>query len=98
MARRAWGEGSYIHVQPIKCAACRDQSSCVIKNDKTSKCSKRDRVERWVYQYYVVGIDGKRKRKGISAKTRKALSGYKRGLKNILLIQFVKLQNSTTLT
>lgn len=74
MARRAWGEGSYIHVQPIKCAACRDQSSCVIKNDKTSKCSKRDRVERWVYQYYVVGIDGKRKRKGISAKTRKALA------------------------
>ena len=74
MARRAWGEGSYIHVQPIKCAACRERSSCVIKNDKTSKCSKRDRVERWVYQYYVVGIDGKRKRKGISAKTRKDLA------------------------
>ncbi|MBQ7416750.1 MAG: site-specific integrase [Acidaminococcaceae bacterium] len=74
MARRAWGEGTYIHVQPVKCSQCCDRFSCVIKDDKNGKCNKRDRVERWVYQYYVVGIDGKRKRKGISAKTRKNLT------------------------
>lgn len=73
MARRAKGEGSIIHVQPIACKACPDFRICVKKDDPGNHCSKRDRRDRWLYQYVVVGADGKKKKKALSATTRKAL-------------------------
>jgi len=73
MARRAKGEGSIIHVQPIACKACPDYRSCLKRDVPQGHCSKRDRRDRWLYQYVVVGADGKKKKKALSATTRKAL-------------------------
>lgn len=73
MARRAWGEGSYIHVVPLNCKACPERDTCVKKGNFSVRCSKRDRKERWLYQYRVVGPDGKYKRKALSASNRKEL-------------------------
>ena len=73
MARRAKGTGSIIHVQPLACKSCPDYRVCVLKDDLQEHCSKRDRRERWLYQYIVVGADGKKKRKALSATSRKSL-------------------------
>ena len=73
MARRAWGEGSYIHVVPVSCRACSERDTCAKRGDRSVHCSKRDRKERWLYQYRVMGVDGKYKRKALSATTRKEL-------------------------
>lgn len=73
MARRAWGEGSYIHVVPLNCKACPERDTCVKRGNNSVRCSKRDRKERWLYQYRVVGADGKYIRKALSATNRKDL-------------------------
>ena len=73
MARRAKGEGSYMHILPIKCEKCKDFNECKIRLDATAKCRKRDRKDFWRYQYNVPGLDGKPQRKILEAKTRKGL-------------------------
>lgn len=73
MARRSKGEGSYLHIVPVKCEKCKEFKSCTKRLDPASKCSKRDRKECWKYQYHVRGIDGESVRKILQAKTRKAL-------------------------
>ncbi|MBQ8919090.1 MAG: site-specific integrase, partial [Acidaminococcaceae bacterium] len=73
MARRANGDGTYIHILPIKCHNCKEFSGCPIKGDTEKRCRKRDVGEHWVYQYYVRDINGKTMRKALQAKTRRQL-------------------------
>lgn len=73
MAYRQRGEGSFTHLVPQDCRTCKKSKNCKLKNQAGSHCSMRDRVERWVYQYYVRDIANKPVRKSISAKTRKLL-------------------------
>ena len=73
MARRAKGEGSYLHIVPVKCEKCKDYKDCTKRLNPSSKCNKRDQKECWKYQYNVPGIDGKPVRKILQAKTRKEL-------------------------
>ena len=73
MARRSKGEGSYLHIVPVKCEKCKDFTECTKRLDATSKCRKRDQKECWKYQYNVPGINGKPVRKILQAKTRKLL-------------------------
>ena len=44
MARRAKGEGSYIHRTPIKCDECKQRDNCLKRNDFTVTC---DRCTVW---------------------------------------------------
>ena len=73
MARRTKGEGSILHIVPVKCGKCKDFEKCTKRLDASSKCRKRDQKECWKYQYNVPDIDGKPKRKILQAKTRKEL-------------------------
>lgn len=73
MARRAKGEGSYYHVKPVDCKVCPQRDACVKKDDKAAKCSKRDRQDRWVYQYMAIQPGGKKVKRYLSAPTKKAL-------------------------
>lgn len=73
MARRSKGEGSYLHIVPVKCEKCKEFKCCTKRLDSSSKCSKRDRKECWKYQYNVRGINGESVRKILQAKTRKEL-------------------------
>lgn len=73
MAYRQRGEGSFTHLVPQDCRTCKKSKNCKLKNQAGSHCSMRDRMERWVYQYYVRDIANKPVRKSVSAKTRKLL-------------------------
>lgn len=73
MARRAKGDGSYIHILPVKCKNCKDFDKCQIRLNSAGKCRKRDQKEFWRYQYHVPGIDGRPVRKILEAKTYKEL-------------------------
>ena len=73
MARRANGNGTYIHIVPIKCHNCKDFNNCTIKGNSEIRCRKRDIGEHWVYQYYVKDINGKKIRKALQAKSRRQL-------------------------
>ena len=81
MAYRQRGEGSFTHLVPQDCRTCKKSKNCKLKNLAGSHCSMRDRVERWVYQYYVRDIANKPVRKSISAKTRKLLLAKVNNLK-----------------
>ena len=81
MAYRQRGEGSFTHLVPQDCRTCKKSKNCKLKNQAGSHCSMRDRVERWVYQYYVRDIANKPVRKSISAKTRKLLLAKVNNLK-----------------
>lgn len=71
--RRAKGEGSIIHVKPLVCKACPEYTGCTIKDDNEVHCSKRDRRERWLYQYWKVTPEGGKRRTSLCATSRKAL-------------------------
>jgi integrase len=73
MARRAKGEGCYVHLVPIKCENCKQFKTCVKRKDPAAKCQQRDRKESWAYQYSVKGVDGKRVRKAIYGNSKKEL-------------------------
>lgn len=73
MARRAKGEGCILHIKPIACKACAKYHSCDMVGKSGTHCSKRDRRDRWLYQYVVKGPDGKSVRKALSATSRKVL-------------------------
>ncbi|MBO5606132.1 MAG: tyrosine-type recombinase/integrase, partial [Acidaminococcaceae bacterium] len=73
MARRAKGEGSIYHVTPVSCDVCPNRDGCVKKDDLGVKCSKRDRQDRWVYQYVASLPGGKTVRRSLTAKTKKEL-------------------------
>jgi integrase len=73
MAYRERGTGSFTHIKPLNCKACKDYETCQKRDDKDAVCSRRDRRERWVYQYYVPGPDGKPDRKSLTAKSREKL-------------------------
>ena len=73
MVRRAKGEGSIIHVKPLACKVCSEYSGCTVKEDLSVRCSKRDRRERWVYQYWKVTPEGGKRRTSLCATSRKAL-------------------------
>ena len=73
MTRRPKGEGSYRHIVPVKCEKCKDYNTCLIRQDPSGKCRKRDQREFWRYQYHVPGIDGKSVRRALEAKTYKEL-------------------------
>ncbi|MBQ5345425.1 MAG: site-specific integrase [Acidaminococcaceae bacterium] len=81
MARRAKGEGSYIHRISIKCDECKQRDNCIKRNDFTVTCNKRDRKDYWEYQYSVKGADGKRVRKSIYAPSKKELAKKVEALK-----------------
>ena len=53
MAKRANGEGSIYHIVPINCDECSDKEDCPKRGNQTSRCERRDRVERWCYQYTI---------------------------------------------
>lgn len=73
MAKRAKGEGSYIHIVPQNCKTCPEFKSCKKAFVTGTHCAKRDKVERWAYQYVVRTADGSKKRKCVYARTRKDL-------------------------
>lgn len=73
MAKRAKGEGSYIHIVPQNCKTCPEFKSCKKAFVTDTHCAKRDKVERWAYQYVVRTADGTKKRKCVYARTRKDL-------------------------
>lgn len=73
MAKRAKGEGTYIHIVPQNCQACPDFRDCDKAYAPGSHCARRDRVERWCYQYYVRDAAGKNRRKALYARSRKEL-------------------------
>ncbi len=73
MARGPKGEGTYVHIVPIKCDDCKRFNDCTLRLTTSAKCRKRDCREHWVYQYYVKDINGKSVRKALQAKTRSAL-------------------------
>ena len=81
MARRAKGEGCYVHLLPIKCEDCKQQNVCMKRNDPAAKCQRRDRKELWAYQYSVKGADGKRHRKAIYDSSKKELAKKVEALK-----------------
>lgn len=73
MARRAKGEGSLYHVTPVSCDVCPQRDGCIKKDDQSAKCSKRDRQEQWVYQYFVGLPGGKTVKRYLTGKTKKAV-------------------------
>lgn len=73
MARRAKGEGCYVHLLPIKCEECKKFKICLKRIDPAAKCQQRDRKDFWVYQYSVKGADGKRVRKALYGSSKKEL-------------------------
>ena len=73
MARRRKGEGSYIHMVPQNCKTCPEAIECTKIGNIAVHCSKRDRRDRWIYQYTVHKADGSICRKSLVAKTRKEL-------------------------
>ena len=73
MAKRANGEGSYIHIKPVKCESCPDRLRCDKKDDYTVKCSKRDKQERWCFQYTVKTADGNSKTRYMYSKKKARL-------------------------
>lgn len=81
MARRAKGEGCYVHLMPIKCEDCKQRNACMKRNDPVAKCQLRDRKELWAYQYSVKGADGKRHRKAIYDSSKKELAKKVEALK-----------------
>ena len=73
MAKRANGEGSYIHIRPVDCSKCPDREGCKKIGNKLDKCSKRDRQDRWCYQYTVTQADGSKRVKQLYARSKKEL-------------------------
>lgn len=73
MARRAKGEGCYVHLLPIKCEECKKFKICLKRIDPAAKCQQRDRKDFWVYQYSVKGADGRRVRKALYGSSKKEL-------------------------
>lgn len=73
MARRAKGEGCYVHLLPIKCEECKKIKICLKRIDPAAKCQQRDRKDFWVYQYSVKGADGRRVRKALYGSSKKEL-------------------------
>ena len=73
MAKRANGEGRFYHIVPINCDECCDKEDCPKRGNQTARCERRDRVERWCYQYTIKTAGTKIKRKKIYAKTKKQL-------------------------
>ena len=73
MARRAKGEGSLYHVMPVDCSICPSRDGCTKKDAPEVKCSRRDRQEQWVYQYFVGLPDGKTVKRYLTGKTKKAV-------------------------
>ena len=73
MARRAKGEGTIYHVTPVSCDVCPQREGCRKKDAPEVKCGKRDRQDRWVYQYMVGLPGGKKSRRSLTAATKKEL-------------------------
>ncbi len=73
MARGLKGEGTYVHIVPIRCENCKRFEKCTLRLDPHAKCRKRDCRDHWVYQYYVKDINGNTVRKALQAKTRNEL-------------------------
>lgn len=73
MAKRAKGEGSFIHIVPQNCQTCPELKICKKAFMSGTHCSKRDKVERWAYQYVIKTVEGAKKRKYLYARTRKDL-------------------------
>lgn len=73
MAKRANGEGSYIHIRPVDCKVCPDRTGCNKIGNLLDKCSKRDRQDRWCYQYTVTQPDGSKRIKQMYARSKKEL-------------------------
>ena len=73
MARRAKGEGTIYHVTPVSCDVCPQREGCLKKDAPEVKCGKRDRQDRWVYQYMVGMPGGKKSRRSLTASTKKEL-------------------------
>jgi hypothetical protein len=73
MAKRANGEGSYIHIRPVDCKVCPSRTDCNKIGNLLDKCSKRDRQDRWCYQYTVTQPDGSKRIKQMYARSKKEL-------------------------
>ena len=73
MARRAKGEGTIYHVTPVSCDVCPQREGCLKKDAPEVKCGKRDRQDRWVYQYMVGMPGGKKSRRSLTASKKKEL-------------------------
>ena len=73
MAKRANGEGSYIHIRPAACSECPDRENCKKIGNPLDKCSKRDRQDRWCFQYTATQPDGSKRTKQLYARTKKEL-------------------------
>jgi len=73
MAKRANGEGSYYHLVRQDCNTCKDRNGCTKIGDPLSKCGRRNKQDRWCYQYTAVNADGSKHIKRLYGATKKDL-------------------------